>query len=307
MADWMYAWHIFAIIGAIKVLCYLIPFLSWWLFSCVHLKDYMYGYVLVTGATDGIGKSIAKDFVKRGFKVILVSRSLEKLKQVQESFLTTYPGSTVEIIASDFSYSHRDPINFYQDLFEQLSVFPISVLVNNVGVATVKMLNNDTYDSIESMIGVNVYPATMLTHRLMPLFLQRYEQTGQKSLVINMSSTMDESVFPGNAVYSATKRYAFFLSEALRYEYTGKVLFATVKPGLVITPMVLKNHTQGLPLSTDPDSFAQAMLGGLRTSTNHAHWKHKILGALLNAPPYLLTVLLVRMSLPTAVRKGIVS
>lgn len=300
-------WHIFAVIGAIKIACYLIPLLYWTLFSCISLKNYQYGYVLITGATDGIGKAISKEFVRRNFKVILVSRSIEKLENVKSELLSLYPHGVIEVISADFSFSHKDPINFYSDLHNKLSGFPISVLVNNVGVATVKMLNNDVLENIESMLGVNIYPSTMITHKLVPLFLERYQETKQKSLVINVSSTMEESIFPGNAVYSATKRYNAFFSEGLRYEYTGKIDFVTVKPGLVITPLVLRNNTQGLPLSTDTDTFAQALLGGLRTGTNHAHWKHKILGTLLRIPPYQFTIFLVRCALPSAVKKGIIS
>lgn len=300
-------WHILAIIGGIKFLCYFLPLLYWTLFSCINLKQFLYGHVLITGATDGIGKSIAKEFLRRGFKVILVSRSSDKLQKVKSEFLNLYPQSIIELIAADFSYSHRNPIKFYEDFFETISSFNISVLVNNVGTATVKLLNNESFENIESMIGVNVYPSTMITHKLIGVFLKRYEETMQKSLVINMSSTMEESIFPGNAVYSATKRYNAFFSEGLRYEYLDKIEFAVVKPGLVITPMVKLNKTQDLPLSTDPDTFAKAVLGGLRRGVNHGYWKHKLLAFLLNFAPYQITIILVRMSIGSAIKKGLIS
>ena len=307
MADWTIAWHVFAIIGAIKIACVFLPFLYWSLFSTINLSQFLYGYAVITGASDGIGKAIAKELVKRGFKVILVSRSLEKLENVKSELQSLYPTSTIEIIPADFSYSHKDPAKFYADLNEKLSQYTISILINNVGVLTLKMLNNETYENIENMLGVNIYPATFLTHKLLPSFLQRHKETGQKSLVINISSTMEETITPGNAVYAATKRYNAFFSEGLRYEYNGKVEFVAAKPGLVITPAAFRNKTQDLPLSTDPDSYASALLGGLRTGINHGYWKHKIIGFLFDSLPYLLTILSVRIALPSAYKKGLVS
>ena len=263
--------------------------------------------MVITGASDGIGKSLSKEFARKGFNLILVSRSLEKLSKVKEELLAIYPSRSIEIISADFSYSHRNAANFYNELMEKMSNFNVSILVNNVGVASVKMLNNDTYENLESMLGVNVYPMTMLTHKFIPKFLSRFNETGQKSLIINISSTMEESIFPANATYAATKRYGAFFSEGLRYEYSGKIDFATVKPGVTVTQQVIQNNTQGLPLSTDPDSFAKALLGGLRTGVNHGHWKHKIFGFFLNLSPYLFTITLVRLALPTAIKKGLVS
>jgi short-subunit dehydrogenase len=307
MEGWMVLWHVLAVIGAIKIAYDFLPFLYWSLFSCINMDQFLYGYALVTGSTDGIGKAIAKELLRRGFKVILISRNLEKLQKVKDEFIGLYPTGTVEIIQADFEHSHRNPIEFYTKLVEKLARFPISVLVNNIGVVSVKLLSNDTDENIEGMIGMNIYPSTILTHCLVPSFLNNHKETGLKSLVINMSSVMEESIFPGNAVYSATKRYNAFFSEGLRYEYSGKIYFATVKPGVVVTSAVIRNNTQSVPFSTDPDTYAKGLISGLRTGVNHGYWKHKIFGFFLNLPPYLLTIMLVRLALPTAVKKGLVS
>ena len=181
------------------------------------------------------------------------------------------------------------------------------MLVNNVGVLSVKFITNDTDENIENMLGVNVYPSTFITRKLLPSFLQRHAETGQKSLVINMSSILDETFLPGNAIYTATKRYNAFFSEGLRYEYAGKIEFVTVKPGIVLTNLIYENNVQNTPFSTDADSFVSALFGGLRTGVNHGYWKHKIFGFFLDSMPYLPTVGFMRIALPTMVKKGIVS
>jgi short-subunit dehydrogenase len=269
------------------------------------LDQFRYGYVLVTGATDGIGKAISREFLRRGFKVLMVSRNLEKLKEVHRQFDFEYPGCDVQVVSADFSKSHRNTLEFYQKLAEELDKFDISVVVNNVGFTSVKMLNSENWENIENMLGVNIYPSTMITHRLIQRFLCRFEETRQKSLVINISSLMEESIFPGNSVYAATKRYNTFFSEGLRYEYQGKVLFATVKPGLVTTATTRANNTSDLPMSTDPDTFACGAIGGEKVwITVTGNTKSS---AFLTLPPYFITIFGVRMLIGRAVKKGLLS
>ena len=301
------AWHFFAVVGGLKIAYVFLPWVYWSLFCKININQFLYGYAVVTGASDGIGKAIAKELVKRGFKVILVSRSFEKLQNVKSELQSLYPTSTIEIIPADFSYSHRNPRKFYDDLHEKLSQFNISMLVNNVGVLSAKFLTNEADENIENMLGVNIYPSTFITHRLLPSFLQRHAETGQKSLVINVSSIIDDTIVPGHAIYAATKRYNAFFSEGLRIEYSGKVEFVTAKPGVTLTGMAFRNNGQNMPLSTDPDSYAAGLLGGLRPGMNNGHWKHRILGFFLNSTPYLMTVFFVRMALPSTVKKGLIS
>lgn len=299
------AWHVFALIGAVKIACMLIPWLYWKIFSRIDLDDYKYGHVLITGATDGIGKSIAKQLVHRKFKVLLISRSQEKLDKVKAEFLAIDPLGTIDTIACDFSDSHKNPIEFYSSLIEKIDVFPISVLINNVGIADCRFLDNQNLSDIESMIGINIYPLTFLTHSLIHSFLLRFRTSKEKSLIINLSSTVDESILPGNAVYSATKRFAAFFSEGLRYEYNA-VQVVTVKPGAVQTPLLINAKNEGAPLQASSDDYAKALLSGLRPGVNHGHWKHKLLGILFTFPPYLLTVLNTRLLLPMMIKKGII-
>ena len=70
-------WHIFAIIGAIKIACMLFPWLYWKSFCSISLSNYKYGYVLITGATDSIGKALVIYIVSIKFSVkyVVIIRS----------------------------------------------------------------------------------------------------------------------------------------------------------------------------------------------------------------------------------------
>ena len=296
-------WLVLAIIGGVKIAYHLLPWIFHKLFSNIVLNEYKYGYVLITGASDGIGKSLSKEFARRGFKLILVSRTLSKLQSVKDEILQENPSSTVELISCDFSYSHRDPVSFYNDLHAKLQGFEISVLVNNVGVMDVHTLMNASHDSLENMIGVNCYPGTFLTHKLIQRFIQRYEEIKVKSLVINVSSIADEAVSVGMAVYSATKRFNSFFSEGLRYEYDA-VDVTTVKPGAVNTAL-LNDGGEGLPFKVDVDDYVRALLNGLHKGINHGHIKHKMMSFSMRIWPYMINIMGLRLGMPIAVKRGL--
>ena len=296
-------WLVLAIIGGVKIAYHLLPWIFHKLFSNIVLNEYKYGYVLITGASDGIGKSLSKEFARRGFKIILVSRTLSKLQSVKDEILQENPSSTVELISCDFSYSHRDPVSFYNDLHAKLQGFEISVLVNNVGVMDIHTLMNNSYESLENMIGVNFYPGTFLTHKLIQRFIQRYEEINVKSLIINVASIADEAVSVGVAVYSATKRYNLFFSEGLRYEYDA-VDVATVRPGTVDTAL-LHDGGESFPFKVNVDDYARALLNGLHKGINHGHIKHKLLSYSMRIMPYMINILVLRLVMPIAVKRGL--
>jgi len=87
--------------------------------------------VLVTGATDGIGKVYATEFAKMGFNIYLVSRSEQKLQQVQKELQTLCPQIQIKFIAKDFTKAYQ--LSFYDEFYKIEE--DVSVLVNNVGIA----------------------------------------------------------------------------------------------------------------------------------------------------------------------------
>lgn len=296
-------WHIFAIIGAVKILFWVLPWVYYKLFCCIRLTNYKYGYVLITGSTDGIGKELAKEFAKQGFKLLLVSRNMEKLENVRLEICKQYPGNVVEIVVCDFSNSHKNPEIFYSELHEQIKDFQISILVNNVGVAGLNPILKASFNELENLISVNTYPCVFLTHKLLPGFIKRYEETKKKSLVINIGSIADESISVGVSVYSATKRFISFFSEGLRYEYK-EIEVITAKPGPIITNLLISGGAN-VPLQCTSEVYAKSLINSLRTGINHGHWKSKVLGASTRILPYMLSILNTRMLMKYFIKIGI--
>jgi 17beta-estradiol 17-dehydrogenase / very-long-chain 3-oxoacyl-CoA reductase len=79
-------------------------------------------YAVVTGGSDGVGKHYVQQLHQQGFKVIIISRTMEKMKALQEEM------PSIEIIQHDFTNPDFDAIE------EQLKNKDIGLLVNNVGI-----------------------------------------------------------------------------------------------------------------------------------------------------------------------------
>jgi 17beta-estradiol 17-dehydrogenase / very-long-chain 3-oxoacyl-CoA reductase len=267
--------------------------------SRVNIKNYSYGWVAITGASDGIGKEFAEWFAVRGFKVILISRDQTKLEKVKQELMESTKNPNIEIIVANFAISHRDPENYYSNLAEKLKQYEISVLVNNVGIfPNIKYLVELKSSDIEQTLGVNIYPQVYLTHKLIPEFLYRYENSKQKSLIINIGSLSSTAPLPTMSIYGATKRFNDFFSQAISFEYSPAIEICSFTPYAVSTALTRRFDPRvssmfGCISSSEFVSCAMSQLG-LRTSGGH--WKHNILLKVIECiPSKLLTVLVYRL------------
>ena len=93
-------------------------------------------YVLITGASDGIGRYLAVDFARRGFNIIIIGRSADKLAQTEKLVKEAAPSRKVIIVIYDFSKVDQLPQNDFGAAFKlDFSKIDVSVLVNNVGIS----------------------------------------------------------------------------------------------------------------------------------------------------------------------------
>ena len=290
-------WDLIIWIGVIRI-SYSI--LSWLYFNCyghINIENYKYGWVVITGASDGIGKAIAMNLAKRGFKLVLIARNKEKLEDVTKEISNATSNSSIKYIVADFSYSHRNPELFYTSLMKEISVYDVSVLINNIGVMHPNYLAEQDLDKMENMLGVNIYPQTFLTYYMIPIFMERHNRNKQRSLMINFSSVSDMNAAPTRAIYAATKRYNDFLSEGVRYEYGQVIDIATIKPGVVKTNMSDGSGMSKAPLSVEVNSYADYLIKNLHKGINYGHWNHSILVFFMTLLPHQINTFLIRLSL----------
>lgn len=250
--------------------------LTWGLFRRkVNVEEFKYGWTVITGATDGIGKGLAVELHRRGFNLILISRNPGKLDQVKEELMQQSADAQVVCLPVDFSTCHHDPIPFFQSIEEKLRPYEVSVLINNVGVMYLGPIHKMAWKEVEEMTAINVYPQTFLTRMMLPGMTARYEATKQRSLIINLSSTAAILPMPMMSLYGATKAFNDWLSRALSYECEPAVQIVSFRPGVVNTNLPKAANVKGSgPGVIETEAFAKAAMNCLNQRTCSPHWVH---------------------------------
>src|SRR6201987_3655565 len=152
------------------------------------------GTALITGASTGIGAVYADRLAKRGYDLILVARSEEKLSEVAARLKPI--GRRIETFPADLTKKED-----VQRVAERLSTdSTVTALVNNAGVGSAGKLLDAKIDDLESMIYLNVTALTRLALAALPGFLQR-----KHGLLINIASIVALAPELLNGTYSGSK------------------------------------------------------------------------------------------------------
>jgi short-subunit dehydrogenase len=216
------------------------------------------GTALVTGASSGIGAVYADRLAKRGYDLILVARSEQKLNGLA-SRLTKETGRSVRVVRADLSDS-ADLARVEAILREDPD---LTVLVNNAGVASIAPLVDADAAKMDEIVALNVRAVTRLTYAVAPSFVARGAGT-----IINIASIVAIAPEVLNGVYGASKAYVLALSQSLQHELAGKgVRVQAVLPGATATDLWENagRHWKQLPaeivMATEP--MVDAALAGL--------------------------------------------
>lgn len=188
------------------------------------------GCVLVTGASSGIGRELAKIFAAEGFHPVLLARNRDKLQELAQELKASH-GSKVTVLPADLS----DP-GAPRAVFERLHEHRIhvDVLVNDAGLLFEGDFAAIALDDHLRLLHVNVVALTALTR----LFLEPMLHRG-RGRILNVASVGAFLPIPSLAAYAASKAYVLSLSEALSEELKGTgVTVTALCPGFTDTAMV---------------------------------------------------------------------
>lgn len=180
----------------------------------------------ITGATAGIGLATARAFAAAGYDLVLTGRREETLAEVAESLQTAH-GVDVAVVPFDVRDAAALKLHTlaHPNLFEQ-----VDVLVNNAGLARgTEPLQEGNPEEWDEVLDTNVKGLLRVTRAILPHMVKR--GTGH---VVNLGSTAGHWVYPGGAVYCASKHAVKALTEGLRMDIHGSgVRVTSVDPGLV--------------------------------------------------------------------------
>ena len=176
---------------------------------------------LITGASSGIGRDIARNLSKKGYDLVLVARDLEKLNELKEELKTN-----VEIESTDLSIAENCK-NLYKKYKD------IDILVNNAGFGDCGYFTKTNIEKEILMINTNI----VAYHILTKLYLQDMKEK-DRGKILNVASIAGFMPGPLMATYYSTKSYVVRLSESIREELRrekSNVQISILCPGPVNT------------------------------------------------------------------------
>ena len=182
---------------------------------------------LITGASSGIGKELARIHAEHKGDLVIVARTEEKLIELKTE-LESKHGISVKVISKDLTQSSAVK-EIYDDLKKE--GIEIEYLLNNAGFGGLgKFHERDLADDL-AMINLNIVALTALTRMFLPDFVKR-----NSGRVLNVSSTAALMPGPLQAVYFATKAYVTSFSNAIAEELSDTNVTVTVlMPGATAT------------------------------------------------------------------------
>lgn len=179
---------------------------------------------LITGASSGIGRDMARELAKRGCDLILVARRRNRLEEIKNEIT----GVSVETIECDVS-TEENCIKLYNSVKDK----GVDMLVNNAGFGLAgEFLSTDLNKEL-NMIKTNVVAVHMLTK----LFLKDFAEK-DRGIILNVASSAAYMAGPYLSTYYATKNYVRRLTEAVYRELKEKnsnVSVSVLCPGPVNT------------------------------------------------------------------------
>ncbi|MFW6049693.1 MAG: SDR family NAD(P)-dependent oxidoreductase [Myxococcota bacterium] len=205
------------------------------------------GTLLITGASAGIGRAIARELSARAGRLVLVARREDRLRALAQELQAALPDLPVHVVPCDLTdHAARDA------MLERVATEagPVDVLVNNAGVGQMGMFDASDWAWLERLITLNVTAALHLAHRLLPSMLAR-----GRGGILNVSSGFGLEFMPGFAGYAGAKHFVSAFSESLRLEVRDRGVVVThLCPGPVETEFI---EVMGNPAGREPPALVR--------------------------------------------------
>ena len=236
-------------------------------------------YALITGATEGIGKEFCIQLAKLKFNLILVSRNIEKLKNVSDELKNKF--INLQTILIEFDFSKKFSIKDYEKFFlnnKEIKNLDISILINNIGISQRELFTNYSLEFIMDTININIVSQSLLTK----IFINKLLNRNKKSAIISMSSYSATLPLILSSIYCASKIYDDYLIRAIAEENKGKNIdFLSVRPQYVNTPSRAEHKKEFKAISTEECVTGIFQDLGYETVTN-GYWSHCIKGVIFD-------------------------
>ncbi len=185
-------------------------------------------YVVVTGASKGIGRAVAEAFAAEGARLFLSARNEVNLYNTVAELQTKYPDAVIKAKASDLSVKEQC-IGFGNWVNAECKA--VDILVNNAGSFLPGSVHNEADGTLENMIATNLYSAYHVTRLLLPGMMKK-----KSGYVFNICSIASLHAYDNGGSYSISKFAMLGFSKNLREEMKlHNIKVCAIMPGAVLT------------------------------------------------------------------------
>lgn len=221
--------------------------------------------MLITGASQGIGRSIALEAIKQGARVLAAARQQSLLDELAAEVKAA--GGTIETVAADVT-SPADRQKMVDAAREKFG--GLDILINNAGIGSTGHYSEVEFDHLRKIFEVNLFGLTETTRAFLPMLKQ-----GVKPAVVNIGSIAGRRGIPARSHYASSKFAVQGFSEAIRAELAKDGIdVLVVSPGLTQTNFsknmieqkakVQLDHMRGMT----SEDVAKATLTSIARGTN---------------------------------------
>lgn len=218
---------------------------------------------LVTGASSGLGETIARQLASQGARVLLTGRSQSRLDRIRESI-----GTTATTFPADLTRD-ADRDQLFAAVEERFGG-ALDLLVNSAGVGAYGRFESHAPDVLRRSMEINFFAAAEVSRAALPLL-----RRGDRPSLVNIGSIVSRRGLPGRSEYSASKFALAGLTESLRSEWAvDGIHVLLVNPGFTRTAfernlLVNTAYYQTPHLRTMPvEDVAAAVLRAIRRGKN---------------------------------------
>jgi len=222
--------------------------------------------VLVTGASEGIGREITLEALRRGCRVVATARRLALLEELRQEV----PDLPLQIVAADVSSPEGRQLMLQA---AQSHFGGLDVLINNAGFGASGQFVDLNLQTLRDIFETNYFGLCELVRIALPILEQ-----GKTPAVVNISSILGKRAWPARSFYSSSKFAVQGFSNALREELKPKGIdVVVVCPGLTNTsfPKNMLENKAKIPLNhkrgMSPKKVAESTLDALAAGTPEVH------------------------------------
>ncbi|MDA7950556.1 MAG: SDR family oxidoreductase [Pirellulaceae bacterium] len=167
--------------------------------------------ILLTGASSGIGRALARQLAQNGARLLITARREERLKELQTELQRL--GAECHYYAGDITDS-KTRSHLIEQMEQQFG--GIDILINNAGMGKINAFEKTSSETLRQQMEVNFFAAVELIRQALP-----YLKTGVQPIIVNISSVLGHCAVPFKSEYCASKFALHGFTDALRAELSN--------------------------------------------------------------------------------------